>query len=509
MNQPKEKKMSSSAYDIIKLVSNLPKNEHTTPILKQVQELLNKYIETLAMSQQLVELSKIEDTLLRAKERVPGLNYFVLERKTEWVITLNEVYTVTKQKNGDSVNLETFVDYVIQTHHTVTPAIDNPVDTDTPVLDVKIDQSELTYNGPTQSEIDAKKKQNVEEMKKIKESQVKELEAKKDSALKDQCDTIEEYLTGVTPTVIEILEAIELVTQTTPDSTHEQKITDVIGLTKQNDIIVKLLVQVYKINGQLKQDQSGWKSVATTPDDVAVITSQRKRDLFAIAVANLDLVQAHNSTRGYTLYELIVTMLDYCDKTSSLMIVDTPQSIAVLASGIYDILLNKDLNRDFVYMPDSTNPLMDNDVNWFKKSAVLHSYIRHIPYTNALEYMNESVKKLIEIIRIAGTRDLLFANQRLSPVMMKELLGIAYDVVNDPEQEQRYYSFKYKKNDVIQLAIVAKLDNQTIVCIVRDENGILTYIQYEDGKSYQQQHTNDTANVVIKWLENIIPNHKK
>lgn len=500
MNEPNQRRieMSSSIYEVIKMVGALDKDESTAPILKQVNELLDKYVETLAMSKQLVELNKIEHILLKAKERTPSLNYFVLERKTEWVITLNEVYTVTKQKNGDSVNLEAFVNYVTQNDdiNKLPPSVD------------EVEQSDVVYEDPTASELDAKKKQNVEEIKKIKESQVKDLEAKNALALKDRCDDIEEYLIGVAPKVRDILDTIELVAQSTPDSTHEQKIAEIIDLTKQNDIIVKLLVQVYKINGQLKQDQAGWKSVATIPEEIITITSQRKRDLFAIAVANLDLVHAHDPIRQYSLYELIITMFDYCDKTSSLTIVDTPEAIAVLASGIYDILLNKDLNRDFVYMPDSTNPLIDNDVNWFKKSHILHSYIRHIPYTGAIEYMDEPVKKLIEILNIAGTRDLLFANQRLAPVKIKELLSLAHSVVNDSESEQQYYSFKYKKDDVIQLVVVSKLDNETIVCIVRDKDGILSYIQYEDGKSYQQQHSNDTANVVIKWLENIIPSPK-
>lgn len=509
MKQTKEKAMSlNTVKQINQLVDELINDEETQPIVDTLKDALTNYKTILATRERVSQLKTINKIIDNIKIRYPELKVDVSELNDIRTIVFNDTYGIRLTHQTHIGDLVEFANFVINQYELKPSTKTSTVPDTESIQPVASQQSDITDpHVPTESEIAAKKKDNVEHIKKLKESQERETALAREKVLRDRCVEIDTILKRVTPDVEETLETIDLVAQASPELDHDVRLEEIIKISKQSAVLVRLLVQVYIINSQLIQDGKEWNTRSNKPKEPVTLNTEYKKQLFMIAVTQLKLVKAHSNVRGYPIQELIVTMLDYCDKTSSLIIIDTPEDIASLASGIYDILLNKDLNRDFVYKPDNSNPLLENDANWYKNSKVLRSYVVHIPFTSAIEYMDEPVKKLIEILHIVGQRDVLFANQTLSHSGIKRVFEIASDVINNSDTEQNYYSFKYKKNDILELVILSKLPNGTIVCIVRDEHGVSSYIQYNDNKSYQQHHTNDTVNVLIKWFENIIPNH--
>lgn len=508
MKQTKEKAMSlNTVKQINQLVDELINDEETQPIVDILKDALTNYKTVLATRERVSQLKTINKIIDNIKIRYPELKVDVSELNDIRTIVFNDTYGIRLTHQSRVGDLVEFANFVVNQYE-LKPSTNTSTVPDPGSIQPVSRQNDITDpHVPTESEIAAKKKDNVEHIKKLKESQERETALAREKVLRDRCVEIDTILKHVTPDVEETLETIDLVAQASPELDHDVRLEEIIKISKQSAVLVRLLVQVYIINSQLIQDGKEWNTRSNKPKEPVTLNTEYKKQLFMIAVTQLTLVKAHSNVRGYPIQELIVTMLDYCDKTSSLTIIDTPEDIASLASGIYDILLNKDLNRDFVYKPDNSNPLLENDANWYINSKVLRSYVVHIPYTGAIEYMDEPVKKLIEILHIVGQRDVLFANQTLSHSGIKRVFEIASDVINNSDTEQNYYSFKYKKNDILELVVLSKLPNGTIVCIVRDEHGVSSYIQYNDNKSYQQHHTNDTVNVLIKWFENIIPNH--
>lgn len=193
-------------------------------------------------------------------------------------------------------------------------------------------------------------------------------------------------------------------------------------------------------------------------------------------------------------------MLDYCRKTSALELADSPEAIVDLASGVYDIFLSMNLHEDIAYAPDTNNHLNIFDDKWYRTNRALLLNLDKIGSKYKNEYNDKTKTTLDSIFNLVNNRSLLQSKQKITHLEFDDLNILVNSLLNNDVDST---GTVYYKQDVDNHVIVYKYKYRSVMCMVIDNNGLLTFIMDNEKGRYQQHHGSDSAATAIKWLYNL------
>lgn len=232
------------------------------------------------------------------------------------------------------------------------------------------------------------------------------------------------------------------------------------------------------------------------------ITSQDKADLIILALALHGLINEHAQAVNLDIPSLAIRILDYCDKTSSTAVAESPEELTQLAIMLYGVVLSKNLTSEFIYAVDINSQHIIDEDDWFINNDVISHYLDVIR-GEAIEDIKS--KPIIDTIAtIIDSRDKLMTDSTLSNsaaaglYIQLDTLTAMYDnpdVVISATDRTIVIGGKYSEDN-------------TVAFVIATESAICTIIRVSD-MSYIQSFYN-AANVMklTKWLSYFITKHQ-
>lgn len=353
------------------------------------------------------------------------------------------------------------------------------------------------------------KQSNVEHMRKVKQS----IDAKNDIAKEERVikrmEPIDNYISSHYNYFDTIKNSAEKWLLSVDGN---DKLLDVLELAQQintdthiNDLgLIRVIMEVVSIN--LSNKLIPIASFKETDKQLYLPMSSHDKELMlGVALVNLDSVRKQEKFRDYNDVHLIVHIIEYCNKNSSLTITETPEEIAQLAKVMYDVLLSKNLNSDYVYAADVNNQLDSYDSRWFMRNNVVRSYLDKIKET-CENTKQDDVMSLIETIM--NRRDVTMSNPRLATKDVTQLFNVLQQLpIYDSEEHVRY---GYSNNVyVVGGRYPIGNGNQDInfnhAFIVATEECIAVIINIGADSHFQEFYVQENASKLVKWLEYFIP----
>lgn len=379
-----------------------------------------------------------------------------------------------------------------------TQEVESKSDTILPLTLANFNQE--TVEGDEES-TEAQKQKSIEHLNKVREGMNASAEAKRNEQLKLRTDEIAHYIANnfnTTQLIKSTATAIisEITTPAVKLSDLLKQIKEALPIEVTDDSLLRTVIRTVEIN--LKHKLALKTAVSVDVEtSFRYLTTLQKMGLAYTTICNLTYVAAHEAIRPYSVFALITYMLDYCDRTSSLNIAETPEEIVDLMAGVYDIFVSNALKTDFVY--DAATDLQKQILpdQWHLNHEIVKSYLDQLP-KRSLNDASESVNKLVGIYR---NRDTLMSYQNIKPDNVIELKSLLTEIIG--YQDAQTYSAKFE--DDTYLIITRDVGTFAVICIYIDNMGCLSYIQQVDGKASQQYYLPNDASMLLKWFEITIP----
>lgn len=496
------------------------------PKIQEAVDVIERRIETCIAKDREVEIQYIKDmidaSLLNHTDRT--ILTMMGTSNGLFNITIDDVFGFKLHPSTDIKMLRNFVEYVFDTLGVtiVEPMLENiPTDsktaedevTEAPTVVVEEPESveieepaeeaieEVVYLDP--EEIEIKKKQNVEHLNNVRSNLNKLSDEARSVKLKERTDEIAHVISD-NHTIVSIMKnGIKYVFNQLEG--NEIFLSDILNRTKEkighvsNMNWLRALVKVEEINRKNKLEPTP-RVIVDNNLATNTIASLDKKEVAYIVVCNLEFISNHHDVRGYSIFELITYMLDYCDKTSSLTITDTPEEIANLMSGVYEIFVSNNLNKDFVYNVSDDITTLGLVDNWHLKNNIVMSYLTDADF-NTLSNYDDDVNKVVDI---CSKRDILMSTQTLDTNQTKQLYSVL-DSINLTSTNNVIRKHDVENNTYVLIG--KNIGTYKNICIVIDSMGVVSYMNQTDGRSFQKNYTPQYASDLIKWLDVLFPKY--
>lgn len=523
------------------LNKNIPSDSVTNALneLSHFSRELNDRLNTINVDNIIDVLNKLATQLNFSFKCVPDNNTYVF--------IIDSVYTYTYSKLQQTEQLIDFIKFVLKDYPQVqaTNFTSNPVPVITLVTEVdsvkETEQADEVVNSSNEhdrtlsssgndviiarndtsvikepvrvstEDYDMERKNNVEHLRTVKENIVSGVERTKQEKLKNR---IGEIADGIGGTSLDVQSVRRYVEMWFNNMSNDGKFTlfelvDII--TRQARVVypmlIRLIIQTTIINYQQRlQNIPSFKEHDKSKNMYMQMSSIDKELLVGISVMNLDVIQDQAIGRPYGNYQLAIYLIDLCNKSSSLTVTESPEEIATLTLGVYNILLSKNLEGDFVYAADVNNQYDVYTDDWFKENNIISHYLGRIAAITEEDGQHD----IIGIIKsLVDKRDRTMTTPRIDT----EDVNSVFDWANKlPDRETN--GFKVHLGHAgdtyvvcgdypvgvtdgaleVKQAVIVVTDN-TAVAFVKPKNGGLTQ------EFYNPQHVNRLA----LWLNFFLP----
>lgn len=520
---------------------NIPSDSVTSALneLSHFSRELNDRLNTINVDNIIDVLNKLATQLNFSFKCVPDNNTYVF--------IIDSVYTYTYSKLQQTEQLIDFIKFVLKDYPQVqaTNFTSNPVPVITLVTEVdsvkETEQTDEVVNSSNEhdwiisssnddviiarndtsvikepvrvstEDYDMERKNNVEHLRTVKENIVSGVESTKQEKLKNR---IGEIADGIGGTSLDVQSVRRYVEMWFNNMSNDGKFTlfelvDIIERqARVNDpMLIRLIIQTTIINYQQRlQNIPSFKEHDKSKNMYMQMSSIDKELLVGISVMNLDVIQDQAIGRPYGNYQLAIYLIDFCNKSSSLTVTESPEEIATLTLGVYNILLSKNLEGDFVYAADVNNQYDVYTDDWFKENNIISHYLGRIAAITEEDGQHDIIGIITSLV---DKRDKTMTTPRIDT----EDVNSVFDWANKlPDRETN--SFKVHLGHAgdtyvvcgdypvgvtdgvleVKQAVIVITDN-TAVAFVKPKNGGLTQ------EFYNPQHVNRLA----LWLNFFLP----
>lgn len=546
--------MNNMYNDTIKVIGDV-KN------ISEQLELINKNIPSDSVASALNELShfsrelndrlnmiNIDNIIDTLNKLATQLNFsFKCERNDNtYVFIIENVYSYTYRKLQQTEQLIDFIKYVLKDYPqvqatnftsnavpvlTLVTEVDSVEETK-PVDDVAIPLSDdkwvlsssedtiVARHGTSvmkepvrfsTEDYDMERKNNVEHLRTVKENIASGVESTKQEKLKNR---IGEIADGIGGTALDVESIRRYVEMWFNNMSNDGKFTlfELVDIIKQqarvNDpMLIRLIIQTTIINYQQRlQNIPSFKEHDKSKNMYMQMSAIDKELLVGISVMNLEVIQDQAIGRPYGNYQLAIYLIDLCKKSSSLTVTESPEEIATLTLGVYNILLSKNLEGDSVYAADVNNQYDAYTDGWFKDNNIIRHYLGRIEAITEEDGQHDIIGIITSLV---DKRDKTMSTPRIDT----EDVNSVFDWANKlPDRETNNFKIHLgcagntyvvcgdypvgSKDGVLEVKqTVIVITDSTAVAFVKPKNGGLTQ------EFYNPQHVNRLA----LWLNFFLP----
>lgn len=517
------------------LIESLPScNDKTSDILSKITSLTTEYVtamETYKQEDRKAKLQIIKDTITASINAADDEEkYCDINEINDFIyFDVCDVYTFKYSSTTDIKLLENFIEFAFESmgiELVAAPVEQTPDEPETPINTtedktppnptIESNQSptddnvfanlepialDETDDVIVEEDIEARKKKNVEHMNSVRDNITRATEQVRLAKFKERTDEIAHVISDTHTIVTLIRNGVSNVFNKLTQS--EVFLSDVIKMVGEDIgslthvLWVRLLIKVEALNRKNKLLRTP-KIIIDDAIKNGQIASLDKKDMVYITVCNLEFIASHSPVRPYSIFALIVYMLDYCDKTSSLAISETPEEIVELMSGVYDIFVSNSLKEDFVYDASDDITSLGTLDKWHQKNDIVMMYLNDPNFDTP----DGDSNVVDEIIKIYKTRDVLMSTQTLD----KSQTTAIHELLNQIETNgsSRYIRKRYEDKDTYVL-IAKNVGGFQNICIVADNLGVVSYVNFDATHTYQKNYVQQNASELIKWLKLLMP----
>lgn len=448
------------------------------------------------------KLNRVKDKLTNYVSQYPDFNYTMIPMVDgSDHYEFNELYTFKLRADGDIDLLEQFVDNFV-TNILNTPKLvpTTQPQVGSPGVGVKRTVTTLDHEVVDTEE---QKRKSIETMEKVREDMNKMSESKRQEALKVRTDEIAHYISNTYDQVKSIKAAATKVLSGLTGGTV--KLSQVMEDVKKElpfavqgyETTLRSMIRVAELNLKSKLELAVVVEI-DVPTALRYLVTQDKQEIAYLTACNLDFIAAHGDIRPYNIFELITYILDYCDRSSSLTIADTPEEVVDLISGIYDIFVANGLDTEFVYdasMDMKSQVLPDG---WYLNNRLTMSYLDKLP---CVDLKSEPIE-ICKLTAIYAQRDILMSYQHIKAEQIESVKQILTNFTSSKALPP-VYAVSYGEDRY--LIIARDVGSFSSVLIYIDQRGCLSYAIQPDEKSYQKYYLPRDAGSLLKWFEIIMP----
>lgn len=517
------------------LNKNIPSDSVTSALneLSHFSRELNDRLNTINVDNIIDVLNKLATQLNFSFKCVPDNNTYVF--------IIDSVYTYTYSKLQQTEQLIDFIKFVLKDYPQVqaTNFTSNPVPEvdsvkETEQADEVVNSSnehDRTLSSSGNNDIvarndtsvikepvrvstedyDMERKNNVEHLRTVKENIVSGVERTKQEKLKNRIGEIADGIGGTSLDVRSVRRCVEMWFD---NMSNDGKFTlfELVDIIKRQarvvyPMLIRLIIQTTIINYQQRlQNIPSFKEHDKSKNMYMQMSSIDKELLVGISVMNLDVIQDQAIGRPYGNYQLAIYLIDLCNKSSSLTVTESPEEIATLTLGVYNILLSKNLEGDFVYAADVNNQYDVYTDDWFKENNIIRHYLGRIAAITEEDGQHDIIGIITSLV---DKRDRTMTTPRIDT----EDVNSVFDWANKlPDRETN--GFKVHLGHAgdtyvvcgdypvgvtdgvleVKQSVIVVTDN-TAVAFVKPKNGGLTQ------EFYNPQHVNRLA----LWLNFFLP----
>lgn len=295
----------------------------------------------------------------------------------------NDRYRYTYTADSSLEELEDFISYLsnhipaLRQLNLNTPMVDALPSTDTPsapALPPSTDAPRDHILSPlTEMDIDESKKHSVAKLKSVKagiDEAAKKFKSDKFNARKNE-------LTKYVDTVENADLFLELATEWLTDPANDSTM-DVLELSKLlrstvtgiDPVVGRTLLEVANVNLADKLKSRVSLNTPANPTYVPM-SSYDKEYMVRLALGKMHIVNYYQHLYDFDVAALAVYIIDYCAKNSSLTISETPEEIVTLTHSMYNLLLSKNLDPEFIYTADVNSQYGVERADWIEKNSAV------------------------------------------------------------------------------------------------------------------------------------------
>ena len=356
-------------------------------------------------------------------------------------------------------------------------------------------------------EVEAAKKNNIERLRLVKREMDDKVVAFKNSKIAKRLEPISVYVESTKVSVAELIVDIEswLSTVTNDDDItvleFAQLISEKSGVKDLS--LIRVVTEVVKINMSQELKQIATFKETSKPLYI-MMNSQDKEMLLAVALLNLNMVRKQKQYRDYDDIHLVLHVLEYANKNSSLTVAETPEEITELAKVLYDVLLSKNLESEFVYAADVNNHYDAYNDTWFTENNVVQSYMKQI----AKMCEGDKQDDIVNLITITmGNRDKTMSSPRLDTANVNSLFNLLLNLPiknKDVSLRTGYFNNTY----VVGGYYPTYINDEQIynkAFIIATSDCIAVMVNVSEDSYFQEFFNQENTSKLIKWLEYFIP----
>ena len=365
----------------------------------------------------------------------------------------------------------------------------------------------------TAEEIDEQKQANVDHLKKVKDNINGSVESKRQTQMRFRVGEIADGIGGTRIDVEKLRPPIE---EWLSDMSNDMTITlfDLVDLihskVRMSDpMLTRLLIQVCIINRHHRLlDVPRFTETPKTKNTYMQLNTSDKELLVGITLANLDVVEQHKHARTYGLYQLAIYVIDLCNKSSSLTVTESPEEIVSITVGVYNILLSKNLDGNFVYAADVNNQYDVSTEDWFKTNKVIRSYLDRIEHITEEDNQQDIIAVISGLI---AQRDVTMSTARLDTKSANEILDWALKLphtsTNHIGTNMGHADGTYIVTGNYPTGIVDGVANFKQAAVIATHDAIAVIVKPKTGGLTQEFYNPEHASRLALWLEFFLPTH--
>lgn len=361
----------------------------------------------------------------------------------------------------------------------------------------------------TVQEIENRKKANVEELRITKERIDNENNITKVERLKHRIGEIADGIGGTRSDVEAIRTATErwLADMTNDDTVDIFELVDIIQVQSKvrDPMLIRLLIQVCTINAKYQLQQFA-RIQPSTKSLYMNLNMSDKELLVGVALSNFNHISEQRYARTYGDYNLTIYIIDMCSKGNSLTITENPAEVALLAEGMYSILLSHNLDADSVYAADVNNQFDAYSANWFKTNDVINSYLTRV--VDITEGCDQG--ELVELMcTLFNERDVTMTTPRLDTDDVNQLMDWSKQLPVYPTNNISNNLAAHGDTVIISGLYPADYDNGVAILrhalIMATNDAIAIFVETKGGGLTQEFYVPERANKIALWLKYYLP----
>ena len=505
---------------------------------------LNENLNKLSIDHVIVTLTEL------AKEHDFGFKYENNANST-CVLTINNVYAYSYQRLSQMDQLIDFIKYVLKDIPAVQvanffkePVVELSLETDEPktAIEETINEEHDTITHPltqhwtvttatpevklvarndtstikemprfSAEQIDEQRQASVDHLRSVKNNITDGVELAKKEKLKHRIGEMADGIGGTSLDVAAIREQVDMwLNNMSNDKTMTLfELVDLIKTKARVDdpMLIRLVIQICIVNYRQKlQDTPAFIESDKSKNMYMQMSSIDKELLVGISVVQLDMIQQQSFGRPYGNYQLAIYLIDLCNKSSSLVVTESPEEIVSLTIGVYNILLSKNLAGDFVYAADVNNQYDVYPEDWFKKNNVISNYLNRIQNITEGDGQHDIIGIISNLI---AKRDVTMSTPRLPTDDVNSVFEWASKL---PNKETNEFLVRLGHNDdvyVIYGEYPVGVENETLVfkqtVIVATGDTMVAFVKPKNGGLTQEFYNPEHVGKLALWLNFFLP----